>query len=454
MQVGSIEKLISIFNQSFRKLGVEITPGKLEALAVTVYRAMTVQTRYFHTLDHIFNLVDPQNPITSLTALYHDIVYFQVDDGFSPQIWELLSAYIRRQDANLFIVDEIPISERMVWLTLELFNVRPGQDVSSDGVMNEFLSALTMNKQLEGLVSERDLLLITVCIEATIPFREIAPDEKNYFDEMELRLLDVVQRYNLGLSLDEMINGIQQAVSFANKDIENFAENDPGRFLENTWKLLPETNVALRYPGVYTVGAYREALQKMDNFFENLNINTIFKQYRGVPSLQEYARLVRQALYNLQIARNYMNLKILGSTILEALALSTGGDAPLVLFFGDDPTETANSKRLEYYLPEIADPAWVDRDSIIYQLLESGRDTETTFEMKNSPLSFFVYKSVRPERRSIYMQHMADFHAGRLSPVEFLQHIDASVLQPIARACAFMVPTRRRALLKYAGEVS
>ena len=42
MQIGSIEKLISIFHQSFRKLGVKVTPVKLEALAVTVYSAMTV----------------------------------------------------------------------------------------------------------------------------------------------------------------------------------------------------------------------------------------------------------------------------------------------------------------------------------------------------------------------------------------------------------------------------
>ena len=454
MQVGSIEKLISIFNQSFRKLGAEVTPDKLEALAVTVYRAMTAQARYFHTLDHIFHLVDPQNAIVSLSALYHDIVYFQVDEGFSPQIWELLSAYIRREDENLFVVDAIPDSDRVAWLTLELFNILPGQDVSSDTVMNEFLSALAMIKQLEGLLTEKDLVLITVCIEATIPFREIASDDKSYFNQMEQHLLDVARRYNLDLTHAEIIDCIQMAVSFANKDIENFAEDDPGRFLENTWKLLPETNVALRFPGVYTVGAYRLALQKMDIFFENLNADTIFKQYRGVPSAQEYTLLVRQALYNLQVARNYMSLKILGSTILEALALATGGDAPLVLFFGDNPSEGLNSKRLEYYLPAIPDPEWVDRESILYQLLETGRDTETTFEMKNSPLSLFVYKSVRPEKLSFYKQSMADFHAGRLSPVEFLDQIDALVLQPIARACAFMVPTRRRLLLAYAGEVS
>ena len=453
MQVGSIEKLISIFQQSFRKLGVNVTPDRLETLAVTVYTAMTVPTRYFHTLEHVFNLSDPQNAIVSFTAIYHDIVYFQVDNGFSPHIWHLLSPFIRWNNDKLSVVDTIPESERMIHMALDLFDVRPGQDIATDGIMNEFLSALVMIKQLETLLSWKDLALITVCIEGTIPFRAVAPGEKSYFDQMELRFQEVIKRYGLDLSQQELINGLELAVSFANRDIENFAEADPGRFLENTWKLLPETNVALRSPGVYTVGAYREALQKMDHFFETLNVDTVFKQYRGFPSAEDYDLLMRQARYNLQVARKYMSIKILGSTILEALALATGGDAPLALFLGDSPSEGVNTKRLENYLPELKNPDWVDSGSILYELLESGRATRSSFEMRNSPLSLFVYKSIPPEHLPVCVQRMADFHSGKLSPDDFLKGLSPSVIQPVARACSFMVPTRQQSLLKYAGHV-
>ncbi|HEY3312107.1 MAG TPA: hypothetical protein VGK00_10740 [Anaerolineales bacterium] len=451
MQVGTVQKLISIFDQSFRLLGVNVSLEKLEDLSVTIHRAMTVQARHFHTLEHVFNFVDPQNAIVSLAALYHDIVYYQVDMGFSPQIWELISPYIRQENDNFFVVEHIPASERIFSLTLDIFDLHPGQLLSSVAALNEFLSALVMNKQLERLVREKDLALMTMCIEATIPFRGYTADGKNHYELMEARLPEVIRHYNLDITSEGLIDGIKTAVVFANKDIENFAETDPGRFLDNTWKLLPETNAALRMPDVYSIGAYRLALNKMKGFFDNLDADTVFSQYRGVPSGDDYAKMARLACNNVLVARLYLGIKILGTTILEALALATGGDAPLSLFMGDVPREGVTIKRLEYYLPERDDPDWVDHGSIIYQLLEAGRTSETTFDMKNSPLSLFIYKSLSPDQISNYLHCARDFYSGSLSADDFLQGIDPIIVQPIARACSIMVYTRREALLKYAG---
>jgi len=452
MHVGAVQKLISIFNQSFRDLGVKVSLGKLEALSVTIHRAMTVQARHFHTLEHVFNFVDPDNAIVSLAALYHDIVYYQVDMGFSPQIWQLISPYVRRENDIFYLMENIPTSDRAYYLTLEIFDLRPGQQLSSVAALNEFLSAMVMNKQLSGIVSEKDLVLMTICIEATIPFRGFTPDGKNHFDLMELRLPKIIERYGLDLSHEGLLEGIKTSVVFANKDIENFAETDPGRFLDSTWKLLPETNAALRLPEVYSIGAYRHALLNMDVFFKNLDPRTVFSQYRGVPSDDDYNYMMRLARNNIQIARLYLGFKILGNSILEALAKATGGDAPLSLFMGDIPREGVTIKRIEYFLPELEDPEWVDHNSTIYQLLESGRASETSFDMKNSPLSLFVYKSVPPEKIQAYMKRALEFFSGQLSPEEFLHIIDPSIVQPIARASSVMVFTRRQALLKFAGE--
>jgi len=46
----------------------------------------------------------------------------------------------------------------------------------------------------------------------------------------------------------------------ANRDVGNFASQDPTVFLDNTWKLLPETNNALRGQRLYTVTDYRLAI--------------------------------------------------------------------------------------------------------------------------------------------------------------------------------------------------
>ena len=452
MQVGTVQKLITIFNQSFQEMGISVSLEKLESLAVTIHRAMTVQARHFHNLEHVFTFVDPADPLRSMAALYHDIVYYQVDMGFSPQIWELISPYIRQENGEFFLAEDLPEDDRLVMLTLDVFDLHRGQKLSSLTTLNEFLSALVMNKQLDGLVSEKDLLCMTLCVEATIPFRSLTPDGKTHFEVMEQRLCEISDRYDLALSRHELVETIKIAVTFANKDIENFAEPDPGRFLDNTWKLLPETNAALRMPDVYSIGAYRQALQKMEAFLVGLDPDLIFSQYAGVPRDEEYLRMKDHARNNVMIAREYLKLRIIATAILEGLAKATGGDAPLSLFLGDVPREGVSLKRLEHFLPDVDEPAWVDRNSVIYHLLEEGRSGETSFDMKNSPLSLFVYKLMPPEKISATLVRAQEFYDGRLSAHDFLMEFDPAVLQPIARASSTMVFTRRQALLAYTGE--
>ena len=63
---------------------------------------------------------------------------------------------------------------------------------------------------------------------------------------------------------DVLDHAVCRAVRVGNRDVENFSDNDAARFLDNTWKLLPESNPALHSPMVYTVRDYRIALQKME----------------------------------------------------------------------------------------------------------------------------------------------------------------------------------------------
>lgn len=452
MQVGTIQKLISIFDQSFKVLGVGVSLEKLEELSVTIHRAMTVHTRHFHTLEHVFNFYNPNNPILSLAGLYHDIVYHQVDMGFSPQVWNLVSTFIFQDGENYSIAGNVPETERMFHLTLDTFDLHPCQQLSLANGFNEFMSALVMNSQLAGLVREPDLALMIMCVEATIPFRGFSQDGKSHFDQQEERMPAIFRHYGLEISQPRLVEGIRTAVEFANKDIENFSEVDTGRFLDNTWKLLPETNAALRLPDVYSIGAYREALQKMAGFFENLSADVVFNRYRGTPPEDVYAQLVMTAGRNIQLARLYLGIKILGITIIEALARATGGDAPLSLFLGDIPRDGLTIKRLEYYLPELADPPWVDHNSTIYHLLENGRSQDTTFDMKNSPLSLFIYKSIPPERLAYDLQLARKFHSGGVSAEDFLGMLDPNLLRPIAQASSIMVYTRRQELLRFARE--
>ncbi len=64
---------------AFDGLGVDISLLRLEALGIMVHEAMTVQGRSFHTPEHIFNLADATNPVQALAALFHDVVYYEID---------------------------------------------------------------------------------------------------------------------------------------------------------------------------------------------------------------------------------------------------------------------------------------------------------------------------------------------------------------------------------------
>lgn len=450
MQVGNVQKLISIFEQSFKRMDVEVSLERLEILAVTIHRGMTAQARHFHTLEHVFAFADTNEPVSILASLYHDIVYYQVDMGFAPHIWELISPYIAHENGNFRVSDTIPEEDLLAHLTLDVFGLRSGQELISMAVLNEFLSALVLNRQLGDLLSPKDILRMNLCIEATIPFRGRTQDGETYFDVMERRLPELASRYGIALNEDELIDTLRIAVTFGNKDIENFAESDPGRFLDNTWKLLPESNAALRLPDVYSIGTYRQALQKMAVFFQNLDPQSVFNQYRGVPSDMEYQQMLRYSHTNIEVAREYLKLKILSMTVLEALAIATGGDAPVSLFMGDVPREGVSIKRLEYFLPDVDDAPWIDYSSVIYKLLESGRSSETSFDMKNSPLSLFLYKSLSPEKIEHYMQRAEVMFSGEISADDFLMEMDPAVVRAIASASAMMVFTRRQGLLKYA----
>lgn len=453
MITGNIQKLISLFVEAFRGLEIDVPLEKVESLAVRVHVAMTVHTRVFHSLNHVFNFVDSANPIRTLAALYHDLVYYQVDAGFAPVIAPIIAPYICQKRGRFCVARSISANDRLIWLTLDIFDLKPGQHISSVDALNEFLSAVVMVKELEGIVHDADMLRMVLCIEATIPFRRRDAHNLTHFDHQERRLGQIVQKYGIVLDQDQIETAVKMAVIFANKDMENFAERDPGRFLDNTWRLLPETNAALRTRSVYTIRDYRIALDKMEQFLSNLDPDQVFNRYRGAPPREEYDVMVQCARRNIFTAREYLRIKLLGVAILEALAEVTGGDAPLLLFTGDVPREATSFKRIESYLPEIEDSIpWVDRSSTIYHLLEVGRSDDSGFDTKNSPLSLFVYKSLEPDKRSLAFDKAKSMFEGSVSAWEFLRSLDHTVVRAIAYASAQMVYTRREKLLNLALE--
>lgn len=440
MKTGSIQQLIDVLEQAFTGLGVSVPDRGLEMIAVTIHKAMSVEARHFHTPDHVLGLVDPANPIQSLAALFHDIVYYQVDRGFSNEVSEVINPYITVYPGDLFQVSGEITENRSFALALEIFGFEPGQVLEPAAGLNEFVSTLVMCHKLDLLIPERELLKAIVYIEATIPFRGDNDEELGPFAVLARRLASVCSNYEIPMPAAEQLQTIQGAVVFANKDVENFSESDPAVFLDNTWKLLPETNIALRSGGVYSLREYRQALQKMYGFLKNLDPAAVFHRYRGVPSEEDYQRMFHAATQNLGIARQYLGVKLLTVGLLEALAEATGGDAPVSLFMGDFQRPNDGNLFLEDFLPAV--PASAGNSSQLQRLLQNGRSDHLYFDMKNSPVSLYLYNVLGEAGVQQNLEYAFEMFSEQITPAQFLARADAGIVSDLARACAAIVVTR------------
>lgn len=225
--------------------------------------------------------------------------------------------------------------------------------VARDAGQNEFLSTIVMMKSLISILSLNDIFKIAIYIEATIPFRTRDNQKLSCFDKNRPLLSKTAERYSIDINEKELDELVLSAVLFANKDVENFGDDNPAKFLDNTWRLLPETNPALRFQNCYTIGEYRISLQKMLFFLQNLKTGSVFQQFKGYPNDTNYTRMVQNSELNILIARSYISIELLTVGILESIAISTGGDVPLCYFMGaldiySDKKEITSLQLLEF----------------------------------------------------------------------------------------------------------
>jgi hypothetical protein len=449
MEDATLQNLIGVLEKASEGLNIEVSTREIEDLAVDVHRSLSLETRRFHTLEHVFSLVDLSAPIRSLAAVFHDLVYYQVDQGFPKPIYPFIKSYIIETNEALIVKTPSGV-DRPYKLLLDLFEIAPGQILFNAVGINEFLSALVAWKKLEHDFSEIMLLKIAVHIEATIPFRGKNEHNVGHFDVMAGRLKSISLNYGIPLSDAKVDETILSAMMFANQDVAGFAQSDPAKFLDNTWKLLPEGNAELRLGRIYTICDYRQALQKMESFFAWLEPGNIFHSYHGVPAERDLLKITTTASRNIDIAREYLGVKLLAIAILEALAETTGGDAPLALFMGDIHLSGITQLRLENFLPTIDKPTSLKIDEAIYHLLADGRSGQSQFDLQNSPLAFYLYKCLGSDGCEKLLSVAQEMFAGKLSPMCFLKTIDPPVVLSIVQACEQMVPTRRDLLNHFA----
>ena len=440
--------MITILADAFHKLEINIPPKKVEDLAILINKSLALRTRFYHTAEHVFKLTDRKNPLITLAALYHDIVYYQVDHEFSEEVYRIIQNYIIiEDDDDLSISPHAPLHDKYFTMVMELFGFEIGQQLSPFEGLNEFLSALVMSKSLERILTMKQLVRTCTCIEATIPFR----DNQTYIEQINTRLERVNQKYGLNMTCEEVSSVIKDAVTLSNNDVLEFSLENVDVFLEGTWKLLPETNSFLRQSELYSIKEYREALEKMEGFYAYLDPESIFKQYEDALPDSQYAELVDTAILNVATGREYLGIKLFTVAVLEAIAYETGGDAPVALFMGHIPKDEEDFERIELHLPDIFVSVSGDETETpdVFNLLKSGRAGKPHFDLTHSPLAFFLYSQLGPERVRALLPAAKSMFMGKLAPADFLAEVNPAVLSPIAEAIQLMAWTRSEQLEKF-----
>jgi hypothetical protein len=335
-------------------------------------------------------------------------------------------------------------------LCSDIFGFKPGQSLPLFGGMNEFLSAVVAVRLLQPHLQMRNLITIIACIEATVPFRGIDAGGHDAVSLLAGRIREQSRRLLETLSDEEIGRHVAQvmldAVEFANRDVDGFAEPDPGKFLSATWQLIEESNAPLAAVGVYTLQDYRSALSRMEKFLGGLNPEYIFHHYGHFPNDAEFARLNAAARKNLAFASDYLGAKITSIAIIEALAMETGGNCPVSMFLGDIHSPDVKPDRVEDFLPPVS--IVTELKSRLLYVLEQGRAQKSSNDLTASPLTAFVYRRLGHDASRQALQQAKLMFTGGLSALEFLKSLDREMIMAITEACAHIAISRREALLK------
>lgn len=437
MQKSKLEKLIELLRSSLKEAGAKFSERDVEQVAVAVYDSMSNPGRNFHNVHHIFDVAHGLNGVSVLAAIFHDIIYYQVDQGFRSHVEKIVHEQVDKKEEVFFIKKpKNDIFKKMH----TIFGVKEGDTLNVFNGLNEFLSAAITIELLGPLLPANQLTKVVGLIEATFPFR------KDPISVLAERLKQI--QFPAG----EMEDLTNRAVDFSNSDVFNFAEDDPRSFLNNTWNLISETNYSLRRDvDNYTVMDYRIALFKTYMFFKNLDPANVFNRYKNYPTDANWEKLNNACITNVEVGRKYLSIQLVSIGAIEAIAELTGGNTPMSLLMGDVRRRDQKIIRMEDHLGVVESPKKSLNNHLI-RLLEEGRAQESSFDMKASPIGAFIYKQLGDESEALFGL-VQNYFEKKITARQLIENYPKEIISNIILACSKISSTRRDELIKLAQSI-
>jgi hypothetical protein len=445
MEHTRIQKLVIDMRTCLEDLGYSAPLEDLEKWSILIYESMMSPSRTFHSVQHVFDVAIGADSIQKLAAFFHDIIYYSIDGGLNPRCQTpILEDVIDEVDGKVYLTAE-PLDSN-TQMVLDIFGFQSGQLLDPYHGLNEILSSICAVRCYQSAVEPMHLAQIVACIEATIPFRK--PDAQGRDPPAALfdRLNGVNDSYNLDMVPDEIVKAVQRSCDLGNRDLKNFATPERAVFLSNTWNLLPESNIPLRNVIAYRISDFAMALKKMSDFFSHLDPEVIYTHFRSTESeLKVHRKRTDLAAENIRVALMYMNCKRLAIAALEAISILTGDDAPIALFLGDLPERHYISPNAENYISYVEPKENLKLDKTVFQLLRYGRESESSFDIKNSPFGAYLYALLGDdgvEQNLKIVAHPMDHEQAML----LLKSLPFQACNAIISACAKIAITRQEKL--------
>jgi hypothetical protein len=438
------EQCVVVLEQAFQDLNIAISPDQIQSMSRLILEPMLGPWRFFHRPEHLFDVGGEDNPIEILAALFHDLVYIQIDNSISLNLSYYLGPFVEEEAGILRLRDRSHCAEDPdLTLIMALFGFSPGQGLNPYGGQNEFLSAIIATKVLGPFLSRTQILAIVACIEATIPFR-VHEDPSEPAEQLYDRLVQFNAQAQLNLSPEELATMVHQAVRIANRDVLSFSASSAD-FLANTWNLLPETNHSLLPHGTYRICDYRSALEKMESFFCHLQAKAIFRTFRNAPA--NYPELLSQAERNLDVGRRYISHKIVGIVLLESISQSLGPNVALSTLMGEVPHNQDQPIRLEQFLSEGPVQPRSIQEQEVWLLMRRGRSqSHHGADLLRSPMAMFLLSfhgfDGMDELRPISKQWLSN----EMTTPEFLAQFHPEALDRLIKGIDLLFAARQRTL--------
>lgn len=444
MPIATIHRMNDWFEHAFRSLKVAVPKAEVLNLASTVHQCMETKTRTYHTSFHVLGLCEGMQPIQVLAALFHDVVFYQVDGGFPVCVTGLLEQVTCHEPGYLRLRDIAP-EDRTMTLCLDIFGFHSGQRLSPRQGMNEFLSAVVAARLLRSYLSDSQLMAVVASIELTIPFR--GPNAKGHSAAQRLAQHVQACRTRMTSTLCEpdlpdtafVKTTVTNAVDLANRDVTGFIEASPQYCLVNSMLLVEESMMPRAASGKRSLQAYRSALLGMDGFLGHLNPAWVGQNFEGHPPADGVMLMQTTAQKNIGFVRDYLAAVLNTVAILEALVKCAGVGSPMALSLMG-----MNSAK-EVRLPSPAARPRVQAD--VHQLLEHGLSDPEGPDLQALPLAACVYQFLGQEATRQSLQQARHMFEGSLTPQAFLQNLDRNMVSAIIQLAAVMDKAHKGALL-------